>query len=497
MQQREFFTSRWTLVLAALGMAIGTGNIWRFPRIAAQNGGGAFLIPWIIFLFAWSIPLIISEFAIGKKTRLGPAGAIGSLIGRKFTWMGMFVAFCTVAIMFYYSVVMGWCLKYFAAAVLGDLSTVDGRAYWDGFAAAPGQMLLFHALSMSIGAVIIFQGITAGIERATKILIPSLALLLFIAMGRALTLPGALQGLQFFFEPAWEKLVDYRVWLEALTQSAWSTGAGWGLIMTYAVYMRQKEDIALNSFIAGLGNNSASLLAGMVLFPAVFALAPALGQMPETVLAESGPASTGMTFIWIPALFQKLPAASFFMAIFFLALTIAALSSLIAMIELASRTLMDLGWMRKKAVTFVWTLGIIFGAPSAVNLNFFQNQDWVWGVGLLVSGFFVAFAANKYGASRFRENLINTTGNDLRVGVWFDVIIRYLIPLEFIVLLGWWFYQAISTYDPEGWWNPLHTFSVGTCLFQWGAAVVLFLLFNNRMYAKVAVGGGERDRPES
>ncbi|RMD97210.1 MAG: sodium-dependent transporter, partial [Calditrichaeota bacterium] len=257
-EKREYFSSRWTLILAALGMAIGTGNIWRFPRIAAQNGGGAFLIPWILFLFLWSIPLIIAEFAIGKKTRFGPVGAIGTLIGKKYTWMGAFVAFCTIAIMFYYSVVMGWCLKYFYAATIGDLAHVNGRQYWDSFSAAPFQPLLFHFLSISIGALIIYRGIALGIERANKILIPGLGLLLVVATIRALTLPGALNGLQFFFAPDWKALINFRVWLEALSQSAWSTGAGWGLILTYAVYMREKEDIVLNSFISGFGNNSAS-----------------------------------------------------------------------------------------------------------------------------------------------------------------------------------------------------------------------------------------------
>ncbi len=489
-EKREFFSSRWSLILAALGMAIGTGNIWRFPRIAAQNGGGAFLIPWILFLFLWSIPLIIAEFAIGKRTRLGPAGAIGALIGRRFTWMGGFIAFCTIAIMFYYSVVMGWCVNYFVAAVSGKLSLMSGREYWDQFSASPSQTILFHLFSITVGAAIIMRGVTRGIERANRILIPSLGLLLVIGMVRALTLPGALSGLQFFFAPDWASLINYRVWLEALSQSAWSTGAGWGLILTYAVYMREREDVVLNSFIAGLGNNSASLLAGMVIFPAVFALAPGLGMAPAKVLAETGPASTGLTFIWIPELFQKLPAASFFMAVFFLALSFAALSSLIAMIELAARSLMDLGWPRKKAVLFVWIGGFLFGVPSAVNLKFFQNQDWAWGVGLLLSGFFIAFAANKYGISRFRTELVNAEGADLRVGRWYEVILKYFIPLQFAVLIGWWFYQAITSYDPEGWWNPLHTFSVGTCILQWGLVIGLFLLFNNWIYRRVSENRG-------
>ena len=488
--QRDLFSSRWTLVFAALGMAIGTGNIWRFPRIAALNGGGAFLIPWILFLFLWSIPLLMSEFAIGKKTRLGPVGAIGALIGKQYTWMGAFVAFCTIAIMFYYSVVTGWCLNYTVAAIGGGLADVNGQAYWDSFSGNSGLTLFFHFAAISIGALIVMRGIKGGVETASKFLVPSLGVLLLVGVVRGLTLPDSIGGLEFLFAPDWKAQLDYKVWLNALSQSAWSTGAGWGLILTYAVYIRQNEDVALNSFIAGLGNNSASLLAAMAIFPAVFALAPTLGQVPAEVLQESGPASTGLTFIWIPELFRELPASTIFLFIFFLALSIAAISSLIAMIELAARSLMDMGWSRKRAVSFVWFAVFLLGAPSAINLEFFQNQDWVWGLALMVSGFLIAFAVNKYGAAKFSRDLINTEGNDLNVGSWYTIIMKYIIPLEFFVLIIWWFYQAIAVYDPAGWWNPLHTFSVGTCILQWGIVIGLFLLLNNRIFDQTTRGKG-------
>lgn len=479
---REVFSSRWTLVIAALGMAIGTGNLWRFPRIAAQNGGGAFLIPWLVFLFLWSIPLLMTEFAIGKKTRRGPAAAFGSLIGEKYTWMGAFVAFCTIAIMFYYSVVAGWCMKYTWAAATGALADVKGTEFWATFSTNSSETVFFHFLAMTFSSIIILRGIKGGIETATKMLIPGLFLLLIAGVVKVLTLDNAFAGLEFFFKPDWSALTQYKVWLAGLSQSAWSTGAGWGLVMTYAVYMRENEDIALNSCITGFGNNSASILAGIVIFPAVFALAPLLGLSPQEVLSDTGPASTGLTFIWIPELFQTLPASSVFMTGFFLALTIAAVSSLIAMLELAARTLMDFGWTRKKATFFVWLAGFILGAPSAVNLTFFQNQDWVWGVGLLVSGFFVAFAARKAGLSHFRENFVNTQGNDFRVGAWYDFVIAYLIPLEFVVLIMWWFYQAITVYHPNSWWNPIEPFSVGTCVLQWGVVILVFVIFNKKLY---------------
>lgn len=487
MSQKEVFSSRWALLLAALGMAIGTGNIWRFPRIAAQNGGGAFIIAWIVFLFLWSLPLLISEFAIGKKTRRGTIGAFGKLIGEKYTWMGAFVGFCSTAIMFYYSVVTGWCFKYFLASVSGGLADVEGMAYWTQFSASGFEPILFHLIAMSIGAFVIYLGVVHGIERANKILIPSLLVLLVFAVVRAVTLPGAVNGLNYLFNPNWQLLTNYRVWLEALSQSAWSTGAGWGLILTYAVYLKKQEDIVVNSFVTAFGDYSASLLAGLAIFPAVFALAPAVGLVPEEVMKYTGPASTGLTFIWIPQLFKGMAFGSMFTAIFFLALSFAALSSLIAMIELVTRIFMDAGMERKRAIFLVACSGFLLGIPSAINMTFFENQDWVWGVGLMLSGFFVAFAVMKFGPSKFRIELVNAEGNDLNVGKWFDYLIKYVIPVEFLVLIGWWFYQSVSSFDREGWWNPFHTFSLGTCLFQWGLAIAAFLIFNHAMYRKTVV----------
>ena len=478
MAKDETFTSRWGVILAAMGMAVGTGNIWRFPRIVAKNGGGAFLIPWILFLFAWSIPLLIAEFAIGKKTRKGTIGAFALFVGPKFAWMGSFVGFCTMAIMFYYSVVMGWCLRYVVASLLNEIGQTTAQVFWETEATTGLSPILFHLVAMFCGGFIVYRGIVRGIERANRILIPSLAILLLVAALRAVTLPGAAAGLNFFFNPDWSALLNYNVWLEALSQSAWSTGAGWGLILTYSVYLRKREDIVLNSFIAGLGNNSASILAGLTIFPAVFALAPRIGMDPQTVVSASGPASTGMAFIWMPELFKVMPAGQMFAVLFFLALTFAALSSLIAMIELVTRIFMDAGLQRKKAIILVGVFGFLFGLPSAANMAFFENQDWAWGVGLILNGFFFAFAINLYGVSRFRRNLVNTEDSDFHVGKWVEWVLRFVIPIEFVVLISWWFFQAITIYEPEGWWNPFRTFSVGTCIAQWGIVLGFFIIFN-------------------
>lgn len=481
MEKTEMFKTRLGLLLAGLGMAIGTGNIWRFPRIIAQNGGGSFLIPWIIFLFLWSIPLLILEFSMGKATRKGTVGAFGTIMGKQFGWMGAYVGFCAMAIMFYYSVVTGWCFKYIFASVSGSLFRHDSLQYWDTFIASKYEPLFFHFCAMLIGSYIIYKGVS-GIEKANKFLIPSLFVLLIVALIRVLTLPGSVEGLNYLFTPSLKTLLNYRVWLAALTQSAWSTGAGWGLILTYAVYMKRNEDIVLNSGIIGLGNNSVSLLAAMATIPVVFAL-----RSPEVAISlikEPGPASTGLTFIWIPQLFEQMAGGRFFLTLFFLALGFAAVSSMISMLELTTRIFIDLGLIRKKAIVLVGAVAFILGTPSALSMGFFENQDWAWGVGLMMSGFFFALAAIKYGVRRFRENFINLEGNDIHLGKYFDVIV-FLIPVQFVVLIWWWFSQA------GGWTDIFSSYSVGTCLFQWGLALIIFIAINKWLMHRTLGGDSQ------
>ena len=476
MSKPEFFSSRWALILAGLGMAVGAGNLWRFPRIAAQNGGAAFLIPWLIFLFAWSLPLLIAEFGLGRGARRGPIGAFATLIGTRFAWMGGFVAVTTVMIMFHYSVVTGWTLKYAVAAILGDLSGTDTAAYWDRYSASVWQPVAYHVAAVGLGIAIVARGVTRGIERANRVLIPTLFVLLLLAVARAVTLPGAGRGLAFLFNPDWSALANHRTWIEALTQSAWSTGAGWGLVLTYAIYVRKDENVVASAITIGVGNNVASLLAATAILPTAFALLSS-----DAALAAMASGNTGLTFIWIPQLFERIPAGGLFLPIFFLALFCAALSSLIAMLELGTRALRDAGVSRRRAVILVAAGTVVFGIPSAANLDVFNNQDWVWGFALMISGLFVALGARAYGVERLRRELVNTGGTGLQATRVYDWVLTYLVPVEFVAMFGWWMYQAVTVYDPEGWWRPLRVYSLGTCLLQWGMALGLLWLFNRRL----------------
>ncbi len=484
---KERFSTKWGLILSVLGIAVGTGNIWRFPRIAAENGGetgaGAFLVAWITFLFIWSVPLIIAEYGIGRNGRKGVVGSYIKIAGERFAWMGSFIGFVATAIMFYYSVVAGWCLYYLIESVVSALpENVDqANMVWDGFqgSALPS---VFHAVMIFLGGLIIIKGVKS-IERINKILIPSLLLVLVVSLVKALTLPNSGAGVVYLFTPDWVTLKEPGIWLEALTQNAWDTGAAWGLILTYGAYMRKKDNIAITAFQTGIGNNIVSLVAAIIIFSTVFGT---LGSdMSDSaildVMRESGPASTGLTFMWMPQLFSQMAGGQIFAILFFLGLTFAAFSSLISMIELATKVFVDMGVTRTKATIAVCSAGFLFGLPSAISLDIFANQDFVWGVGLMASGGLISFAVITFGTDKFRNELVNNEESTYKLGSWWEYIMKYLIPIQVITLLSWWIYLSATSFAPDTWYNPLSPFSVATVLVQWGIAIALFKFYNKKI----------------
>lgn len=482
--KEETFSSRWALLVSILGIAVGTGNIWRFSRIVAQNGGGSFLIPWIIFLFIWSVPLIILEFTIGKYTRKGPVGAFVHLAGEKYAWMGAFVVIVSIAIMFYYSVVTGWCIKYLTAIFTDNLLLVnDYNLYWNNFSSS-FQPVIFHFISMLISAFVVFRGVKSGIEKVSRLLVPSLVMILVLLFIRALMLPGSINGLDFFFKPDLKLLLNHKVWIQALTQNAWDTGAGWGLILVYAAYAQKKEDTTINGAIVAFGNNSISLLAGMTIFMTVFALTT--GDALKEI-TTSGPANTGLTFISLPNLFRHMPGGFFvqnlFTFLFFLALSFAALTSLISLVELATKTLIDFGLERKRSILIVLISGLLLGLPSSLNLRFLINQDWVWGVALILSGGFLAFAVLKFGVNKFREKILNDEFSEIKFGKWFNYLIKFIIPFQAVVLLIWWISSSFN-WEKE-WYNPFKPESAGTAIFQWLVVILILLMVNKKIVSNL------------
>ena len=247
--------------------------------------------------------------------------------------------------------------------------------------------------------------------------------------------------------------------------------------------MQRRHGVVKNAIITGVGNNTVSLLAAVVIFGTVFAVLGAQMSKAEVlaIMKTSGPAATGLTFIWMPQLFAKMPGGSLFAILFFLGLSFAAFSSLIAMIELSTRVLVDFGIARRHAILGVCITGFTLGIPSAINLEFFANQDFVWGVALIISGAFIAFAVIRHGAARFRAETIDGQEKDWNAGPLWDAAIRFAVPSLATVLLGWWLYQAAFVYSPDRWFDPFESFSVMTCLVQWGVVLAVFVVINRWM----------------
>ncbi len=483
------FSSRFAFLVSALGIAVGTGNIWRFPRIAASNGGddgaGAFLVAWVIFLFMWSIPLIIVEYVMGRTSRRGTIGAFAHFMGEKFAFLGGFIGFVAAAISFYYSVVVGWNIFYFGNMALSDLpnTTESSNALWNQFQNS-NFPIIFHAIAMSVGGFAIVKGVKS-IEKVNKILIPTLLVIVLVSVIRAITLPGAISGISYLFTPNWSQLSDPRLWLEALTQNAWDTGAGWGLFLTYAIYIRRRYGLIKNAFTTAIGNNLVSLLAAIMVFSTVFSvlgneMGMAKGEILE-VMKASGPGATGLTFIWMPQLFAKMAFGKPLAILFFLGLTFAGFSSLIAMLELAVKNLRDMGIERKTAVGWIVGVCFVMGIPSAKNLDILSNQDFVWGVALMLAGVFVALAAIKYGLSRIVKEISLENEDDWSFPSWWQPVINYVVPVIGVVIFSWWMWLSATVYASADWYDPTSLYSVATCVVQWSLPMTAFFMLNKWM----------------
>ena len=515
MSQSDQFSGRMGLIFAAIGAAIGTGNIWRFPRMVGANEGGTFLIPWLIFLFAWSIPLVIAEFALGKRSRTGTIGTFRIFAGKQFAWMGLWTARISTAIGFYYAVVAGWCLKYFQLGISNGLvgEDVDTQLVWNEFLQSSGNVIFFQFLVIGITLLAIWKGAKA-IEKVNVILMISLFVLLFMSLGLSLWMDmsdGTLDGFLFMFTVKWSSLSDPAIWINGLSQSAWSCSAGMGMAITYSVYMRKDEDTTLNAFTMGLANNSISIIAGLTVLSAIFAVS-------DNPLDTVTNGSSAITFLALPEVFAQAPGGSIgawvMMSGFFLALSFAALTSMISTVELCVRNFVDHGYEREKSVLLTSIAILIFGLPSAILWitiapdgtafpQFLEVQDHIWGYGLMFSGLFIAFTIWKYGyqkwraqvetgesapglsgylgvgVSAFRDDFINTGDNDIWIGRWWDILMYLAFPVLFTVLIVSYFGDMIAN-TPDV-WNPSNPNGITIILLFWGVVAGGFLLLNKKL----------------
>ncbi len=476
------WSTRVGFIMAALGAMIGSGNIWRFPREVAMNGGGVFIIPYTIALVTVAVPLLIAEGIIGRETNNGPILGFAKFFGRKYSWLGGWLVWVNTAIMFYYAIVAGWALYYFVIGFTGTYAHYTpgmGQTIWNSMIHHVWKPLLFGFIVWVFTWLALVKG-TRGIERVTQVMVPLLFVFLAIVAIRALTMPGAAAGLKYLYHGDVAKLYSSETWIQAYSQILWSTGAGWGIFLTYAAFLKKKDDVNLNSHITGWGNCSASQLAALAVIPTIAALAPLIGKSAMDIY-QAG--NTGMTFIWLTDLLAKLPGGVVIGPLFYLALFFAAFTSQIAIAEVPIKAVEDFGVSTKRAVTYVTIAGFIFGIPAAVSIKWLNNQDWVWGVGLLISATIIALLMLKKGLSKARE--MANEGSDIKIGKWWDILLGYVTPVSIVAILIAWIWRSIKWY-PHTWWKITETYSPGTTLAQWVvAAIVIYLVIQVGLGRKI------------
>ena len=377
--QRGFWGSRFGFILAASGSAIGLGNIWKFPYIVGENGGGAFVLIYLICIFIIGTPIMLAEFTLGRKTNLNPVGAFNSLKPNSaFTSIGYMGVLAGFLILSFYGVVGGWTFAYVVKSVTGSVlsftSPKEAGVFFGNFIGNTGETILYHALFMGLCIAIVLRGVHGGIERACEILMPTLVLFLFLLMIRSLTLDGAMEGVGFYLNPDFSKISVNTV-LIALGQAFFSLSLGMGCMITYGSYLSEKENLTSSTVYVVMFDTLIALLVGMVIFPAVFAM----GLEPT-----EGPS---LVFSVLPAVFTSMPMGHVVSIIFFTLLAIAAITSGISLLEVVVAYFIDQrGWQRKKAVIIVGSSIFAFGIPSGlsfgamaelklVGMTFFDHVD--------------------------------------------------------------------------------------------------------------------------
>lgn len=391
--------SKFGFVMAAAGSAVGLGNIWRFPYITGQNGGGAFVLLYLICVLLIGVPLLFTEIGLGRATKKSTIGAFKDTGGGVF-WTGM-GAILAVSVSFfvlsYYGVIAGWTIGYIGKMLAGSAGS------FGDFAANSIASISLMGLFTLVTVIIVIGGISGGIEKAAKILMPILFVLILAVALRSLTLEGAGAGVDFYLNPDFSKITANSV-LAALGQAFFSMSIGWGIMVTYGSYLPKSSNLVSSGVWIGLMDTGVALLAGLMIFPAVFAF----GKSPE--------AGATLVFQVLPDIFSQMPGGHIVGALFFLLLTVAALTSSISMLEVpASYFIDEKKWSRKKAAIFVGILIFIFGIPSALS----------------------------NGGSEMLTNMkIHVFGTDVEgfmgiVDYWFGTFFIVVVALVTILYVGW------------------------------------------------------------
>lgn len=479
MDNRPQWGTRAGFIMAAVGSAVGLGNIWRFPAVAYENGGGAFFLPYLFAILTAGIPLLVLEFTLGHKYR-GSAPLTFARLNKKSEWLGWWQVAISFVISTYYAVIIAWAMS-FAYFSFGEKWGKDPGAFLFGdylkLAEAPGQVgsivpsvFIPLVLVWVIALGVLFKGVKKGIEAANKIFIPALVILFLVIVVRAVTLDGAAQGLDAFFKPNWSLIAEPKVWVAAYGQIFFSLSIGFAIMVTYSSYLPKKTDLTNNAFITAFANSGFELLAGIGVFAALGFMAQQQGVAVSEVVAGG----VGLAFVVFPQIISEFPAFNGLLgSIFFLCLVLAGLTSLISIIETYVAGIQDkFKVSRNKAVAIGGGISAVISILFATQggLYFLDAADYfINQFGIVVAGFaevvIVAWVLREMKVLQQHANSMS----DILLGAWWKVCLGVITP----VVLGYMMIQNFINNLKENYEGYPTSFLLYT---GWGVALAAIVV---------------------
>jgi NSS family neurotransmitter:Na+ symporter len=479
-QDREQWGSKIGFILAAVGSAVGLGNIWRYPYLLYSNGGGAFLIPYFFALFTAGIPLMILEYGIGHKFR-GSTPLAFARANKKWEWLGWWPSFNSLVILTYYSMILGWAVNYiflsFTQAWGTDPNTYFFKTFL-GLSSSPFELggiqwPIFFGITVIwiINWAICYRGVSKGIEKVNKILLPTMIGMMIIIVLRGVTLPGAVVGLNKLLTPDWTKVMDPKVWVSAYGQIFFSLSLALGIMITYSSYLPKKTDIVNSAFITAFANSGFEFLAAIGVFSILGFMASSQGVPFDEVVTQS----IGLAFVAFPKVFTMMGSlGKLFSVLFFGCLVFAGITSSVSMVEAFSSAVIDkTGASRKKVVTCTilggYAVGILFS--TGAGLYFLDIIDnFINSYGTVVIGLCEAIIIGWfYGTHKIREH-INPI-SIYPIGKWWDVMIKIITPAILIYMLMSNLITEIKT--PYGGYP-----TSALMIFGWGIVAIIIIVAN-------------------
>lgn len=438
---RGQWNSKIGFIMAAAGSAIGLGNIWRFPYVAGENGGAAFVLIYVVFVFAIGLPYMFAELSLGRATQKNPVGAIHAILpGSVWKVAGYLGVFIGIGILSFYAVIAGWTLLYIYKMIVGD------PGGFGELIAEPAIVVPLFAIFIALTAFVVHKGVAEGIEKWSKILMPVFFIMLLGTIIFALTLDGASKGLTFYLHPDFSK-ITWSVVLAALGQAFFSLSLGMGTMITYGSYLSKDDNIVTSGISVAIFDTVIAIMAGLIIFPALFAM----GEDPS-----SGPL---LVFVVLPKLFAAMPGGLIVGAIFFILLSVAALTSTISLLEVpVSYVIDEFKMSRPKVVWIVALISFLMGIPSVLSQgashfystlrifpqslvdgpDFLSQMSFFFGdIGLAVGAVLLSlFIGWKWTTAKASVEIENGAPGFVKIkGIW-GILVKFVIPLViFIVLL--------------------------------------------------------------